>query len=407
LESTKSPDIHSERVTENQFLRRFLNLSSNGGALANEENIIVEWNPILENVTGVSREQALGKDILKVITNLVPTGQHTLVESYLDQVRREKSPPSLKTTLQHLNGRCTSVLLQIFPIITEKGICMGVIITALSEQEQTQGSYTERTLEQNDKLVLLGELATGIAQEINSPLQIITGISESIIERVKRISTSSLESSAEVITLFEEGRLLRQLEMMNRCAWRVAENVKALTTYGGTTSEGLNPYDLNAVVKNARLLIESQLRMRSNIDFIIELMPNLPMISCNPGQVEQLLVRLVINASDSLFDGGKIIIRTGMGYPRSPRVSSSMRQEDMRVYLQVSDTGKGIPKDMHSRVFDLFAPADSKERKMRLCLAVVAAIARLHGAEITMESGEKEGTTFTVYFQRMKETHHS
>jgi two-component system NtrC family sensor kinase len=225
----------------------------------------------------------------------------------------------------------------------------------------------------SDKLAGLGTLAAGVAHEINSPLQVITGDSESMIARLKE---------GEV----EPKEILRRLERVNRNGWRIAHIVRSMLSYARSEQEQLAQADLNSLVSDALLLTEHQIHVWSNIEVVTELAENLPEFTCDRNKIIQVLINLLSNARDAMPNGGTVTIRTGFD-PQSQRLT-----------LTVSDTGQGIPKDLQSKIFDPFFTTKPPGQGIGLGLSVVLGIMNAHGGEIKVDSAPRQGSTFLLTF---------
>ncbi len=225
----------------------------------------------------------------------------------------------------------------------------------------------------SQKLVDLGTLAAGVAHELNSPLQVITGLSESLHTRLQQGEC-------------EAARLLQNLDTINRSGWRCAEIVRSLLTYARASTGQIQRYDLNTLVQDALLLIEHQLRSWSNITVATDYTPDLPTLACDRNQITQILINLLTNARDAMPDGGEVRIRT----LHDPFAS--------HLILQVSDNGLGIPEAIRVRIFDPFFTTKPSGQGTGLGLYIVAGIVRAYGGEIIVDSAPGEGTTFTLLF---------
>lgn len=236
----------------------------------------------------------------------------------------------------------------------------------------------EQALISSKKLAELGTLAAGVAHEINSPLQVITGQSERMIQRIKS-GTSDPE------------RLLQNLEMINTSAWRVAKIVRSLLAYARPTLEKFEEHDLNEIVRDTLLITEHQYRSWSNVEIVSLLPESLPAIYCDRNAMIQLLINLLSNARDAMPHGGKILIQTAYELARD------------RFILQVSDTGAGIPQSIRDRIFDPFVTTKPIGKGTGLGLSIVLGIVRSHGGEIEVDSEEGQGTVMTLFLPRMFE----
>lgn len=246
----------------------------------------------------------------------------------------------------------------------------------------TERKRAESVALESQKLADLGTLAAGVAHELNTPLQVITGTSESLLRRIEEgIGQETSPSSGRDLD-----RLRRRLDMINRNAWRAAEIVRSLRTYAHASAKQVEANNLNEVVRDALLLIEHQLQSWHNITVTTDLAPELPALHCDRNQITQVLINLLTNARDAMPAGGEIAIRTGRDAGAG------------RLCLQVADTGPGIPEDVRDRIFDPFFTTKPVGEGTGLGLSIVAGIVRAHGGEIEVDNTSGRGTTFTLYF---------
>jgi signal transduction histidine kinase len=133
--------------------------------------------------------------------------------------------------------------------------------------------------------------------------------------------------------------------------------------------------------------MEHQFKTWSNIIIEMDLPTDLPPISCNHGQIAQILINLLTNARDAMPAGGRITIQTGIS-ERAPNC----------IFLKVSDTGSGIPEDIQGKIFDPFFTTKPQGMGTGLGLSIISGIVRAHGADISVKSRVKQGTTFTICF---------
>lgn len=250
--------------------------------------------------------------------------------------------------------------------IDSKSLCRSLIYAI----ERKQG---EKALREAQKLASLGTLAAGVAHEINSPLQVITGLSESLIRRLSKDN-------------FDKAKFIQDLETINRNGWRVAEIVRSLLTYARPTVDEMRRHNLNEIVSDTLLLIEHQLKSWANISIVTLLSPLMPPLICDRNKITQVLINLLSNARDAMPSGGEIII------------STAYHEQDKQHILQVKDNGKGIPTHQLENIFDPFFTTKPLGQGTGLGLSIVYGIVNAHGGTIKVESQEDVGTTFTIVF---------
>ena len=238
--------------------------------------------------------------------------------------------------------------------------------------EQLEDIVGERTKElreaqarliQSEKLAATGRLAASVAHEVNNPLQ---GISNYLAVISRQV--------AEDTPLYED------IEMVKLGFKRIAEIVRRLRAFYRPAGERMEPTDINGVVERALSLVDHQLSL-GKVEVKRELAEqDLPILG-SAGQLEQVLVNLVLNAQEAMPVGGELTVRTTL--------------RDGMVQLQVSDTGHGISEEEISRLFKPFYTG-SGGTGLGLGLWISHNIIEGHGGSIEVESTVGEGTTFTI-----------
>jgi len=236
----------------------------------------------------------------------------------------------------------------------------------------TDRKNMEAAMVEAEKMATLGTLAAGIAHEINSPLQVITGLSD---RHTRLLAQQKIDPDL----------LKHDFETISRNAWRVANIVRSLLTYSRTTVERVSQSNLSDIVRDALLLIEHQLTSWANIQVETELATDLPPIYCEHNNISQVVINLLTNARDAMPNSGKITIRTAF-HPGSKRF-----------ILQVSDTGQGIPEEIRTKIFDPFFTTKEVGKGTGLGLSIVSSIVQAHGGTIHVDSQLDHGTVFTVH----------
>lgn len=296
----------------------------------------------------------------------------------LEQVFADKAEFIREKYLETFDGaECTFELFlnnqfQIYrtvPIYLEDGSIPRII--AFTENI-TERKRAEAALLAAEKMAGIGVLAAGVAHEINSPLQVITGISESLGRRMQKNELEEGDSE--------------QLGIVNRNAWRIAEIIKALLLYARPSPVEMEKDNLNQIILETLLLIEHQLKTWSNILVHTDLDPSLPEITCDRNRVSQVLINLINNARDAMPYGGQI------------NLSTIFSTEQRCALLKIKDSGTGIPLENQDKIFDPFYTTKEIGKGTGLGLSIVKGIMQAHGGEISVDSTPGEGTCFTLSF---------
>jgi two-component system NtrC family sensor kinase len=222
----------------------------------------------------------------------------------------------------------------------------------------------ENQLIQSDKVASLGKLAAGVAHEINSPL---TGV----------LTYSSLLLKAK-----KEGDPDREdLEVIVNETNRCKKIVKGLLDYARQTAPQKTLCDANEVLDKSIDLISHQATLQS-VRIERKFKPDLPKIMIDVGQIQQVLINILLNAIEAMPQGGTLTVSTGM--------------DDKMVALRFADTGSGIPEDVLPKIFDPFFTTKEQGRGTGLGLSVSFGIIERHRGKLEVKSKVGEGTTFTV-----------
>ena len=220
------------------------------------------------------------------------------------------------------------------------------------------------------KLESLGRLAGGVAHDFNNLLTGITGYASLLLERTNG-----------------DGELARDLGEIKRAADRAAELTKQLLAFGRRQVLNPQPLDLNTILRDVGTL----LRRLLGEDVELDLRPAsaLCTVRADPGQIEQVIVNLAVNARDAMPGGGRLTIETRNAGPDS-------------VELVFTDTGAGMDEQTAAQIFEPFFT--TREQGVGLGLASVYGIVRQSGGDVTVESAPGEGSVFTIRLPRVRET---
>ena len=251
----------------------------------------------------------------------------------------------------------------------EQGQALRIVGTL---QDLDERKRIEQMMVESEKLAGIGTLSAGIAHEINTPLQVITGISDSLKRR---------QQGAEPPDSVE---LIEKLETISRNAWRIAEIVRSLLDYSHSSTSQTAKAQINEIVQQTLLLLEHQFSTWANITISKELGDNLPDVDCDINKITQVLINLLTNARDAMPDGGQIEIKTHSD------------AENQNIIISVSDNGEGIPDDIKTKVFDPFFTTKPVGSGTGLGLSISQSILRAHGGRLELVSSSKEGSIFTL-----------
>ena len=215
-----------------------------------------------------------------------------------------------------------------------------------------------------DRLATIGQLAAGVAHELNEPLGGILGFSQ-------------LASKHPDLP----GQVQQDLSKIESASLHAREVVRKLMLFARQTPPTRQKVDLNDLVIEGLYFLESRC-MKSGIELHRSLSTDLPEITVDPAQIHQVLVNLVVNAIQAMERGGRLTVKTSFA--------------DDSVTLSVSDTGCGMSKELIEKIFVPFFTTKDVGEGTGLGLPVVHGIVTSHGGDISVQSRPKEGTLFIV-----------
>ena len=360
--------------------RLFAEHSLDAIVITDEDGRIAEWNSSAERVFGLKREEALGRYLWEVQAQCAaPEKRHPGLEQEVEAVIRELlekgSAPWVGKLIQKEilppDGKRRVVQTVAFPIPTGKGHLAASITRDITEFARLEEQYR-----QAQRLEGIGRLAGGIAHDFNNILTAILGYAEFLKEAVR------------------EGQPRQDLEGLIRAAQRAQRLTQQLLAYARRQLLQPQVVDLNELVRG----IAGMLRPLLGEDVQLELVlaPALHPVRVDPGQIEQVLVNLAVNARDAMPGGGKLLLQTENVELRAQDEVADLAP-GRYVLLTVQDTGIGMSEEVLEHIFEPFFTTKEVGKGTGLGLATVYGIIRQHGGSVTVESRPGRGTTFRLY----------
>jgi two-component system NtrC family sensor kinase len=234
---------------------------------------------------------------------------------------------------------------------------------------------TQDSLIQSAKLAAVGELAAGVAHELNNPLTGILGYTQWVLLEV----TKSMEKGIETGNLEP---IRTRLQKIEREVLRCKEIVQNLLNFSRSQDRPvMEKLDINAVLEATLGVTEHQLEL-AKVTLTRKLGANLPGVGGNANQLQQVFTNIVINACKAMPEGGALAVTS--------------REVGACVEIAFADTGHGMPKAVLARVFEPFFTTRKVGEGTGLGLSVSYGLVEAHGGEIVVESVEGKGSTFTI-----------
>jgi signal transduction histidine kinase len=254
--------------------------------------------------------------------------------------------------------------------------------------DRTELRILERNLVRAEKLATIGTLAAGVAHEVGTPLGIISGRAEQIQARLARGEDDLSRKAVSSI--------LSQVD-------KVSTTIRQLLDFARTRPIEATPVTPTQALTNAASLLEHRFR-HGKVKLTVDAPPTVPAALADPGQLEQVLVNLLLNACDACPAGGEVVARATVRAISQEAADGTDRAE--RVCFEVVDTGTGIAEEHLPLVLDPFFTTKKRGQGTGLGLTIAADIVKNHGGTLELKSVLGHGTTVRFFLPRAtKEAH--
>jgi two-component system cell cycle sensor histidine kinase/response regulator CckA len=349
-------------------------------------------NSVAEKITGISLKDALQKRIEEVVVlRKEATGEPVRlpVQEVVDLGTRVQIS---QLVLVSKSGEEIPVQDTWMPILSEtqegniKQANEGVVLVCQDLREKRLAEDKSRDLEAQirhaQKLESVGILAGGIAHDFNNLLTVILG-----------------NVNLALATPANQELVHSKLKMIEKTSIQATELVKQLLSYSGKSKRITELTNLSHLVGEMGTLLQTSISKKVDLNFVFD--ERIPVLKADVAQLRQVIMNLIINASDAMGDKrGQIQVETGVMDADQEFLSHALMGQGLKpgkyVYLQVADTGSGMSEATQAKIFDPFFT--TKVTGRGLGLAVVLGIIKTQGGGLTLQSKEGVGTTFRVFF---------
>ncbi len=252
-------------------------------------------------------------------------------------------------------------------------------------QDVTEFKDLEAQLRQSQKMEAVGRLAGGVAHDFNNMLTVITGYSEFLLKR-----------------LSESDPIRSEISAIRQAGERAAGLTRQLLAFSRRQVLAPQVLNLNKVVSEMEKMLGRLIG--EDVEISMVLGQGLSNVKADPGQIEQVVMNLAVNARDAMPEGGKLTIATADADLSEAYASEHVGVvPGLHVKLSVSDTGVGMDDETRAHIFEPFFTTKEVGKGTGLGLATVYGIVRQSGGYVAVESSPGKGTTFAIYFPRAEE----
>ena len=368
-------DVTEEKQGEEERVRLVtaVEQAAESIVVTDTDGIIQYVNPAFERITGYSAQEAIGQK-----TEILKSGEHD--QAFYEAmwgILKNGGVWSGRIINKAKDGKIFEEEATISPIKDAAG---NIINYVGVKKNVTDEVKLKKQLVQAQRMESIATMAGGIAHDFNNLLTIASGYAELMLA-----------------DKHEDDPGYEELQTILHATSRGADLVKRILTFSRKVDISMRPINLNDEIRNAQKLLYKTIPKM--IDIEMKLADDLKQISADPGQMEQIILNLAVNAQHAMPDGGKLMFETQNVYLDGEYCKHYVdAKQGAHVVLQVSDTGVGMSKEIVERVFEPFYTTKKSGEGTGLGLAMVFGIVKSHGGHITCYSEIGMGTTFKIYF---------
>ncbi len=367
---TRVITLEKRSIRMRQFLDKVIQSSHNAIVASDMNGNVLLMNQAAENLFGFSMEEAIRS---KNAESFYPPGKAKEIMKHLKSEDFGGKGKLSATRVDVINAQGETVPVEMTGAIIYEGeeeVATTGIFYDLREKIDGEKKLKEAIIQINrsEKMASLGQLSAGVAHEINNPL---TGI--------------LLYANLALERLDQADPLRKYLKSVINDTDRCREIVKDLLAYSRQTSPTKETFQVNSLVEQSLTLIRDQKRFL-NINLVEKMSDEMMLIRADKNQLIQVIINLVMNAIDAMERKGTLTFLTYRS------------KNDKKVYIEVSDTGCGIPEENLSKVFDPFFTTKGPEKGTGLGLSTSYGIVKGNGGQISIKETGPKGTTFLIEF---------
>jgi two-component system cell cycle sensor histidine kinase/response regulator CckA len=360
------------------IFRSFIEQSTDGFVLVDEKGLVIEWNNGIEKISGIERNNAVGKPFWEIQFSLLPRERRTpqrleyfksILKKGVESGSFDVLPKDIEVTIARPDGTPVSIQQTVFPVKTIRGYLLGSVVRDVTEKKKI-----EETLRNNEKLESIGILAGGIAHDFNN---LLTGIFGYL----------------DLARFYNKTGVREKVSENLSSAFGVFNRAKNLAQQLLTFSKGGKPVKKILGLKPLLMEVTTFALSGSTVTPRFSIQDDLWACEVDEDQFKQVIDNLVINARQAMPDGGSVLVSAENFVKSTPDPLPLPQGRYIKISIQ--DFGVGISPDDLARIFDPFFT--TKPEGSGLGLATAYSIVRKHDGLLSAESQQGKGSTFTLY----------
>jgi PAS domain S-box-containing protein len=352
---------HAERLirqSEERY-RRLVSVTPYAILVLRGDRLIFANDQAIKLLDGVSADDLLGKSLFDLFH---PDDRAQIREQIEGMVEGTTLVPMAERKIVAFDGTIVDVEMLATSFTDDEGPAVLIVLQDISERKRLQSQ-----LRKTERIAELGTLASGMAHEIGTPMNVILGRAEYLMDRVH---DEPVRKSLKTIII--------QVE-------RITRVMNQLLSFARRKPLQPGPVELRQVIENSLEMFQERLS-RQHVQVYTHIDPDCPPVHADSDQMNQVLINLIMNAIQAMPDGGTLRI--------------DLHEDENMVKCAVADTGQGIRNDLLKKIFDPFFTTKEFGKGTGLGLTVVKGIIEEHHGSIVVESEEGKGTVFTILLPR-------
>jgi signal transduction histidine kinase/FixJ family two-component response regulator len=361
LDAVYSRQLTKELISRNHHLETILESMTEGFLEIFSERVVYANNAAVE---------VLGKTMEKLLYAYPPDLFEGRARRYIEQLISDPGKPDAQPDATfELNNR--KVSFKSFPVEGEDETCI-IILSDITEQKRL-----EERLQQAKKMEAIGTLAGGVAHDFNNLLMGIQG-----------------NISLMLLDVKEQDSNFEEIKSIERCVESAAKLTKQLLGFARGGKYTVKATSLNNLIRRLTRMFE---RTNKNINFHKSYHPNLWAVEVDPGQIEQVVINLFLNACQSMPQNGDVYVKTENVILDEQDLKSDDMKPGRHIKISIADTGVGMSPEIQQRIFEPFFTTKEVGEGSGMGLASAFGIIKNHGGAIECRSAPHKGSTFNVY----------
>jgi PAS domain S-box-containing protein len=372
--------LTAELTHERQLLNRVLDSMQEAVIAVDRSGTVLLTNPQVEEILGVGQANLNPENWVRRCGLYEPDQRTPLTVDPLALAVRGERLDEREVFVRNAKIDGAIVTMSVAALHDDVRVPVGGIVVVRNITERRR---LERQLVQAQKMEAIGLLAGGVAHDFNNMLAVITGYGELVLEALE-----------------EQDPIRQDVVQLLSGANRAAGLTRQLLAFSRHQVVKPKIVDLNDVIANVEKMLGRLIG--EDISMRAELTPDLWPVKADPGQIEQVLLNLTVNARDAMPHGGRLTIKTsnvpdGSHLPREPLPPGDF------VSMEVADTGTGMDVETQKRIFEPFFTTKDPGKGTGLGLSTVYGIVKQCGGQLQVQSTIGRGTTFEIYLPRARE----